>query len=196
MAVTGWSFCRVLLLPIARTALGQAAVLTFVLAINNFAVPAILQVKVSPAEMWIRFNTAFDTAGALKLSWPLLIGPLVLLLWLAKGDIPWPHRQPTISPRLFRNQLGSILFWACGCGSLVLFVISVALPMLQLVTVSRTWTELPGAVAAGQSAIWNSFWFAAVAASAIVVLALLHGLRLLPGTRRFSWSRPRTPAAM
>ena len=172
-AVTGWALCRALLFPIARTALGQAAVLTFVLAINNFAVPAILQVKVSPAEMWIRFNTAFDTVGALKLSWPLLAGPLVLLVWLSRRGIPWPHRQPTVSPQVFRQQLGPALFWLCGCASLFLVFVSIVLPILQLITVSRTWTELPGAVAAGQAAIWNSFWFAAVAASAIVVIAFL-----------------------
>jgi len=34
------------------------------LALNNFAVPAILQVKVFPAEMWVRFNTTFDTQSA------------------------------------------------------------------------------------------------------------------------------------
>src|SRR5437879_2240771 len=42
-AVTGWALIRGLLWPLARTALAQAAVLTFVLALNNFAVPAILQ---------------------------------------------------------------------------------------------------------------------------------------------------------
>jgi ABC-type Fe3+ transport system permease subunit/DNA-binding beta-propeller fold protein YncE len=172
-AVTGWAFCRILLLPIARAAIGQAAVLTFVLAINNFAVPAILQVKVAPAEMWIRFNTAFDTAGALQLSWPLLAAPLLLVLWLAKGGVPWPHRQPTVSPRLFRNQLGPALFWVTGGCSLLLFFVSIALPVLQLAMVSRTWTELPGAIAAGQTAIWNSFWFAALAATAILMLAFL-----------------------
>ena len=62
-AVTGWWLVRGLLLPLARSALAQAAVLTFVLALNNFAVPAILQVKVFPAEMWVRFNTTFDTAA-------------------------------------------------------------------------------------------------------------------------------------
>src|SRR5215813_14108888 len=40
MAVTGWSMFRILLFPLARAALGQAAVLVFVLALNNFAVPA------------------------------------------------------------------------------------------------------------------------------------------------------------
>jgi ABC-type Fe3+ transport system permease subunit/DNA-binding beta-propeller fold protein YncE len=177
MAMSGWSLCLGLLFPIARSALAQAAVLTFVLAINNFAVPAILQVKVSPAEMWIRFNTAFDTAGALKLCWPLMVGPLVLLLWFAKRDVPWPHRQPTISPSLFCKQLGRTVFWICGCCSLLLVFVSVALPLLQLVSASRTWTELPGAMAAGQTAIWNSFWFAALAASTISALALVSGAR-------------------
>ncbi len=84
---------RGLLLPLGRMALAQASVLIFVLAINNFAVPAILQVKVSPAEMWIRFNTTFDTAGVLQLSWPLVVAPLLLLVWLARRGVPWPHRR-------------------------------------------------------------------------------------------------------
>src|SRR5207249_2755525 len=75
MAVTGWSLIRALLLPLARTPLAQAAVLTFVLALSNFAVPAILQVNVFPAAIWVRFNTTIDTLGALRLSWPLVLAP-------------------------------------------------------------------------------------------------------------------------
>jgi len=71
-AVTGWTLIRAILWPIGRPAVVQAAVLTFVLALNNFAVPAILQTKVFPDEVWIRFNTTFDTMGAIKLSWPLI----------------------------------------------------------------------------------------------------------------------------
>ena len=54
------------------------ALLTFVLALNNFAVPAILQTKVFPDEVWIRFNTTFDTMGAIGLSWPLILVPLMI----------------------------------------------------------------------------------------------------------------------
>src|SRR5205807_4146541 len=78
-AVVASALIRALLFPLARTAIAQAAVLTFVLALNNFAVPAILQVKVFPAEMWVRFNTPFDPQAALRLSWPLVIAPLLLL---------------------------------------------------------------------------------------------------------------------
>jgi len=175
LALTGLPLLRGLLLPLARTALGQAAVLTFVLAINNFAVPALLQVKVSPAEMWIRFNTAFDTAGVLRLSWPLLAGPLLLLFCFARRDVPWPHLQNSVPPKLFRQQLGRIPWVICGGGSLLLIVLSVGIPILLLALTRRTWTELPGAVAAGQAAICNSFWLAAAAATGILIMAFFAG---------------------
>src|SRR6266581_793617 len=84
MALTGWNLIRALLLPLAWPALLQAAVLTFVLALNNFAVPAILQVKVFPAEVWVRFNASLDARSALLLSWPLVVVPLLLLIWLGR----------------------------------------------------------------------------------------------------------------
>jgi ABC-type Fe3+ transport system permease subunit/sugar lactone lactonase YvrE len=171
-AVTGWTLIRGLLLPLARTTLAQAAVLAFVLALNNFAVPAILQVKVFPAEMWVRFNTTFDTAGALRLSWPLVLGPLLLILWLVRSEIPWPRIEGTASPRLFRRQLGAAWFGACSSFTFLLCLVSLGLPVLQLVSMKRTWTELPGALAAGRTAVWSSFWFAAAAATIVVTLGL------------------------
>ena len=86
-AVTGWTLISAILWPIGRPALAQAAVLTFVLALNNFAVPAILQTKVFPDEVWIRFNTTFDTLGAIKLSWPLILVPLAMLVLFARSSI-------------------------------------------------------------------------------------------------------------
>jgi len=46
----------------------------------------------------------------------------------------------------------------------LLGILSVALPLAQIALAKRTWTELPGAVEAGTGAIWNSFWFAVLAA--------------------------------
>ncbi|MGA2864471.1 MAG: 6-bladed beta-propeller [Verrucomicrobiota bacterium] len=171
-ALTGWALVRGLLLPLARNALAQAAVLTFVLALNNFAVPAILQVKVFPAEMWVRFNTSFDTLGALELSWPLVLGPLLLLLWLSRQEIPWPRLEGPVPPKLFRRQLGRGWFWSAGALALLLCLLAVGLPLLQLVSGKRTWTELPAALAAGQTAVWNSVWFAASSATVVIGLAL------------------------
>ena len=176
-ALTGLALLRWLLLPLARGPLVQAALLTFVLALNNFAVPAILQVKVFPAEMWVRFNTAFDTAGALRLCLPLVLGPILLLVWLSRREIPWPHLDNTVPARLFRRQLGSAWFvFSGGCTMLISFL-SVGLPLIQILSVRRTWTELSGAIAAGQAALWNSCWFAAASATVILLLALLSLLR-------------------
>ncbi len=192
MAVSGWWLIRGLLWPLGRTALAQAAVLTFVLALNNFAVPAILQVKVFPAEIWVRFNTTFDTAGALWLSWPLVAAPLLLLLWFARRDFPWPRTEGPLPARLFRQQLGPGWFWFCGACTIVLCLLAVGLPVYQLVSVSRTWAELPGALAAGQAALWNSFSLAAVSSAVVITLGLAAGARSLPPRGNSSGS-PITP---
>jgi ABC-type Fe3+ transport system permease subunit/DNA-binding beta-propeller fold protein YncE len=174
-AVAGWAVIRGLLWPLSRNALAQAAVLTFVLALNNFAVPAILQVKVFPAEIWVRFNTTFDTLGALRLSWPLIVAPLLLLLWLSRRELLWPRAEGPVSAKLFRQQLGVPWFWLSGAGTVILCVLALGLPLFQLISVKRTWTELPGALAAGQLALWNSFSLAAASATAIVAVALAVG---------------------
>jgi ABC-type Fe3+ transport system permease subunit len=169
-AVTGGALLGGLLLPLARNALAQAGVLTFVLALNNFAVPAILQVRVFPAEVWVRFSASFDTMGALELSWPLVLCPLLLLLWFIRQEIPWPKAEGPASSALFRRQLGRGWFWSCGAVTVLLCLVSVGLPLLQLVCEKRTWLELPGALAAGRAAIGNSVWFAAVSATFVVGL--------------------------
>ena len=59
MLLTGGALLRVVLFPLARGALEQAALITFVLAINNFAVPA----------------TATSPASGPSLELPLLLPP-------------------------------------------------------------------------------------------------------------------------
>src|SRR5256885_15324512 len=113
-AVAGWTLIRAILWPIARQAVAQAAVLIFVLALNNFAVPAILQTKVFPDEVWIRFNTAFDTVGALRLSWPLVLVPLVALTLFARRGFEWPRSEGATTAKVFRRQLGRVWFYFCG----------------------------------------------------------------------------------
>lgn len=179
-AVSGMWLIRALLFPAARGAIAQAAVLTFVLALNNFAVPAILQVKVFPAEMWIRFNTTFfqkpeggfDFLSALQLTWPLVLAPLLLLMWFSRRAIRWPRVKRTMPPEIFRRQLGCRWFWFSVAVMGVVCFLSVGLPVAQLAFLKRTWTEMPGAFAAGKGAVWNSLSLAAVSALVCVALGL------------------------
>ncbi len=175
-AMTGFALLRWLLVPAAKGELALAAVLTFVLALNNFAVPAILQTKVLPDEMWVQFNTKFDTLAALRLSLPLVIAPVLLLAWATRRSVAWPRIQGTVPAKIFLRQLGST--WRIGCGTLatLLCVVSVGLPLGQIVFARRTWAELPGAIEASTGTIWNSFWFAAAAATVVVVVAQIGNL--------------------
>src|SRR6185369_3159315 len=70
-ALRGVGLVRWLLWPMARVAVGQAAALIFVLALNNFAVPVILQVPVFPEELWLAFTTRLNDEGASAALWPL-----------------------------------------------------------------------------------------------------------------------------
>ncbi len=175
-AMSGFALLRWLLLPVARGELALAGVVTFVLALNNFAVPAVLQTKVLPDEMWVRFNTQFDALGALKLSLPLVITPVILLAWASQRGVSWPRIQGEVSAGTVRRQLGSAWRIASGTIGLLLCGLSVGLPLAQIASMKRTWTELPGAVEAGTGAIWNSFWFAALAATVLVFVAQIVNL--------------------
>ena len=189
-ALTGSGFLRRLLLPAAAGALPQAALLSFVLALGNFAVPSILQTKVLPAEAWVRFNTEFDTAGTLKLSLPLMMVAAGLLLWMSRREVQWPRYQSSADASLFRCQLGK--GWVAISASLTaaLCLLSLGLPLAQIASAKRTWTEMPGALAAGRHQLWNSFLFATVSASILVCLGVVAnatraGRRDAPST----WTR-------
>jgi ABC-type Fe3+ transport system permease subunit/sugar lactone lactonase YvrE len=176
----GGALLRWLLLPLARTALIQAAILTFVLTLNNFAVPAILQVKVFPAEVWVRFNTTFDYGAALALSWPLILAPLALVLCFRSRAISWSWQSSPAAARSFRRQLGARWHWSGGMTALFLVVFSLGVPLWQLAGSRQTWHEFWPALAAGHSAVIHSAAYASLTATLIVVLALVTW-RMAPG---------------
>jgi ABC-type Fe3+ transport system permease subunit/DNA-binding beta-propeller fold protein YncE len=174
----GGRLLRGLLLPAAAPALAQAAVLTFVLALNNFAVPAILQVKVFTAEIWLRFSTNFDYAGALAASVPVLAAPVLLLLWLSRRDVAWPRWQAQLPATVFRHGLGPAWFSVATALALAVALLAVALPLSRLAGDPRTWTQLAPALAAGGSAVAASAFLAA--ATATLVVAVGAATRHLP----------------
>jgi ABC-type Fe3+ transport system permease subunit len=173
VALQGWPLVRWLLFPLARPALGLAVVLTFVLALHNFAVPALLQTKVFPAELWVNFNTTFSYWNALYVGWPFLVAPLLLLMWLGRRGGSWPSLEGRVTPRLFRRQLGKLWFSLAGISTVLLLLFAVGLPMMQLLASTRTWLELLPALAAGKVAIWHSLLFAAIAATVCLALGLV-----------------------
>jgi ABC-type Fe3+ transport system permease subunit/DNA-binding beta-propeller fold protein YncE len=168
----GTALLRWLLLPMARTGLIQAAILTLVLTLNNFAVPAILQVKVFPAEIWVRFNTTFDYGAALALSWPLIAAPLLLVFCFRGREAAWPWRSDAPAASALRRQLGAGWRRACAAVALFLAVCSLGIPLWQLAGSEKTWRQFVPALAAGRADMAHSLGFAALTAAAVIVFGL------------------------
>lgn len=162
-----------LLVPMAKGAIGPAAVITFVLALNNFAVPAILQVKVFPAEVWVNFNTTFDYTAALQASWPLMIVPLLLLVVFRDEKIFWSWRSGAVPASVYRRQLGGGWFVAGGSCALSAIFFSTLVPLLQLGLSPKTWVDFLPALKAGQMASFHSLMFAVTTGVVVVIAGLL-----------------------
>ncbi|MCU0789100.1 MAG: ABC transporter permease subunit [Verrucomicrobia bacterium] len=191
----GFALLRFLLVPLARGPLAVAGLITFALAANNLTIPALLQVNVYPAEVWLSFSSTFwvtaegalDWTKAASLSWPLVLLPLAILLFLRRRAFPWPSIRGGTPARLFRRALGVPWTAATLAGVVVLLALSPGLPLWQITGSAQSWSQLPGAVAAGKGAMLNSVGIAALVASACVALALAN---VLPGQRRStaSWN--------
>jgi iron(III) transport system permease protein len=171
--LAGAALIKWLLWPLAGRALGLAAVLTLVLTLNHFAVPALLQVKVLPALLWVQFNTTFDYSEALRVGWPLWIGPVALLVVWKYRAIPWPSLHSSVPSRLFRRQLGPGWAWFCLVLLGIALLLSVGLPLTQLVLNTRTWSELEPVMRTACLPAWNSFRLAFLTAAVSMILALL-----------------------
>lgn len=163
-ALRGAQLLRWLLWPAARKPLALATALVFVLALNNFAVPSILQVKVLPAEVWLAFNTRLDSGAALQIAWPLILVPLLFLVWLARRwDFAWPRAAGMPAP-LFRQQLGAPLGFGAAAAAGAAMALSVAVPLAELLGGSSLHC-LAAAALSDWPVAWNSFWTAAGAAT-------------------------------
>jgi iron(III) transport system permease protein len=171
-ALNGTKLIRWLLWPLGRSSAVIAAAIIFVLVLNNFAVPAILQVRVLPAEAWVSFNANLNALSALKLSWPLIVAPALLLLFLPRREVEWPRDSGPALTKAFRRQLGKPWFSGASLVLLGALSLSVVVPLLQLVHAARTWNEFLPAAAAGLNALANSFGYATATGLLAVVVGM------------------------
>jgi len=178
----GWPLARSLLLPITLPAALQSGLIVFALAFNNIAVPAILQVKVFPAQFWVQFSTSYNFALAWQYGWVLAALPLGLLLLLRGRAIAWPWESPGVPAEVLRDRLGQALSGTVAAVAVVFVGLSVLLPLGHLLFDVRTWMDILDAVRAGKQAVWNSFWYSAMTATLVSALGFVAvrwtGLRL------------------
>lgn len=171
-ALRGFPLIRWLLWPMVRAATAQGALLVFVLALNNFAVPALLQVRVLPAQVWIQFDTKLDPLAAFAAAWPLIAAPLLLLFFWRKGEWSFPISS-SVTTRALRRQLGLPLLSVSGSVTFVLLLLSLLFPASQLLGSARTWSELVKVTLAVTDVLRNTFLTPAFAAFVCLVIGLL-----------------------
>jgi len=190
----GLPLVRSLLLPMTLPAALQSGLIVFALAFNNIAVPAILQVKVFPAQFWVQFSTSYNFALAWQYGWVLAALPLGLLLLLRGREVAWPWESSGVPAEVLHDRLGQALLGTVTAVAGLFVGLSFLLPLGHLIFDTRTWTDISDAVRAGKQTIWNSFWYSAVTATLVSALGLVAvrwtGLRLawllffLPGVLR------------
>ncbi len=159
----GTALLRYLVWPATRGAIALGFALSFVLALNNFSIPVLLQTKVYTEEVWLAFSTRFDYATALKLSWPLILGPLLVVGLVRLRPVDLLFRSRDFSPRLFFERSRGYFWVGAAIFALVCFL-SVLVPAFQLIVNARTWAEFFPAIAAGSNAAFHSLLFAGGAA--------------------------------
>jgi ABC-type Fe3+ transport system permease subunit/DNA-binding beta-propeller fold protein YncE len=167
----GMLLVRRVLMPTGSASASLAFIVVFILSLNQFSIPALLQVGVYPVEIWLRFNGGMDAKAALFASGPLLFLPAVLLVWMRKRDVAWPRFGRSAMSVCWTGRLGwGILFWVGFCTVLSL-AFSLLLPLGYLLFSESTWLELRPALQAGRSALVLSGVLAAVTATMVVLLA-------------------------
>jgi iron(III) transport system permease protein len=174
LCLRGTALVRWVLWPAAGDALGLAAVLTFILAFNQFAIPVILQVPVFPEELWLALTARLNEGDAWVAAVPMILVPLLLLGMLRRRTVSWPRVTAPVASDHLARQLGKSWRLAAWLAVIVGLSASLLLPLGQLIGQSRTWRELPGLWKAAPDVILNSFGFAV----AVATLATLIALRL------------------
>lgn len=173
----GTSLWRYLLFPDARPRIIVSCLIVLALALSDFSLATLFQVRVFTEEFWIRFNTQLDTTGALIATWPLAL--LVAIPWWMRRRSLWTVPTPTAGPiseaAQWRRALSNTYVPACFI-VVITFLFSVGAPLGRLLSESQTWRDLPAAWSAGSGALINSFIAAAGSATIVILLgALLAG---------------------
>jgi ABC-type Fe3+ transport system permease subunit/DNA-binding beta-propeller fold protein YncE len=172
----GWKLIRWVLWPHLRGPLATASVISFVLALNHFSIPALLQTKVYSADVWVSFNANFNYAEALQIGWPLIVAPLLVILFTRDHIELSPARQPLDHVR-FRESLGNGWRVLLGIASVGLLGLSVLFPLVHLAASPKSWSQMAPAFAAGHSAFVASLITAVGGATVAILISLLIAKR-------------------
>lgn len=171
--------------PQIQRPLVWGALLAFGLAVNNLAVPGILQVRVLAEEVFVRFNAELRWGRAIQIGAPLLAAAAGLAFCVRGREFGWGGKERDFSERRMRRRLGG---WIVGCSGAVTAAalgLGLAAPLGWLALAQESWRDFGETLAVSRRAIVYSALFASFAALGSVVFGVL--LRAVVGVR-FFWA--------
>jgi iron(III) transport system permease protein len=99
----------------------------------------------------------------------------------------WRRIAPVDDGAVFRRQIGKSWFGFSGFITVCLCIASLGIPLFQLASLKRTWTEMPSAIEAAKTAIGNSLMLSALAATAVIAIGVLSTIKQIGEHRRLGW---------
>lgn len=159
-------------LPLIAPAIALGMLLTFILVIGEFGVPAYVRYPVFSGAVFTQFAAFLDIRAAIVMSVPL--GLLVMGGVLAERY--WLRERVTFLDRARTVPLVACLGrWRIGAavGAWAYALVTVALPLAGLIREAGAGANYVAALRGARSSIAISLWTSAVAATAMAALGLL-----------------------
>lgn len=164
---------RRITLPLVAPSVMAAALMIFVLAVSEFGVPGLLQVRVYTTEVFTAFAALYDFSRAIVLTVPLLLLCLTVAGTAAAllGDrLVVTRRSAGTRPLLFDE-------WRrlATAGAFVVLAVALVLPLAVLIGQAAGTRSLSVVFSGSGRAIANSLLLATIGATLVVGVALWLG---------------------
>ena len=173
---------RRITLPLAAPSVIAAALMIFVLAVSEFGVPGLLQVRVYTTEVFTAFAALYDFGRAILLTVPLLLLCVIVAAASAAllGErLVATRRTVGIRPVLFDQWRRSATAGAIG-----VIAVALVLPVAILIFEALDARSLRVVLAGSGRAIVNSLLLATIGATAVVGVAVWLGYARARAGRR------------
>jgi iron(III) transport system permease protein len=168
-------------LPLVMPSVLAATLVIFVLAVSDFAVPALLRVRVFTTEIFTAFAALYDFGRATALAVPLLLLALIIAFVAVRlaGD------RLVVTRRGLAGELMTFDGWrTAAVGAVACVVMSaLVLPIAILTREARHVSSWASVLAGSGAAIRNSLSLAALGATLVCLLAFWLGSGRARATR-------------
>lgn len=172
-------------LPLLWPAIASSTLLTFVLALSDYAVPNLLRQRVFTTEVFTAFAALYDSARAAALAAPLLAVALVVGYLVAASSA----RVLDVSRVSSTIGIGFAGIRPLALAAVVCLIgIGAALPVGTLATEARSFGTIREAIDRSRGAIGESLVLAGIAATVTAAVALVLGYRRARSKWRFAYS--------